>query len=58
MGNGSSRGISSLKRDSTSNFGHIVKHWEQGNDVSAGGYKMSGTSQAAAIFTRKLINGG
>jgi len=39
----------------SSNYGKQVKLVVNGNNVSAGGYKMSGTSQATAIVTGKLI---
>lgn len=38
-----------------SNFGKKVEYWENGENVAAGGVTLSGTSQAAAIFTSKLI---
>jgi subtilisin family serine protease len=40
---------------SYSNFGFDVKRWEIGSDREAFGIKMSGTSQAAAIVTGKLL---
>jgi len=39
----------------SSNYGKPVKLVVNGNNVSAGGYRMSGTSQATAIVTGKLI---
>jgi hypothetical protein len=39
----------------TSNFNGPVKQCEDGNNVCAAGFCMSGTSQATAIFTNKLI---
>jgi len=47
---------SSTKRNITSNFGSIVKAWEIGTNVSAGGYTLTGTSQATAVFTGRLIH--
>jgi len=38
-----------------SNWGGPVTDWAWGVDVKAGGYTMSGTSQAAAIVTGKLV---
>jgi hypothetical protein len=38
-----------------SNYGIQVKHYENGEYVYAGGKTLSGSSQAAAIFTGKLI---
>lgn len=37
------------------NYGKYVKVWELGEDVLAGGVKMSGTSQATAIATAKIV---
>lgn len=39
------------KPTNTSNYGIYVKKWNQGMNIEAGGYKMSGTSQATAIET-------
>ena len=39
----------------TSNFGDRVNFWEQGTGVISLGLKMTGTSQAAAITTGKLV---
>jgi subtilisin family serine protease len=38
-----------------SNYGDQVYQYEMGEDVLAGKYKMSGTSQATAIFTGKFL---
>jgi hypothetical protein len=46
---------SKMKRNQTSNYGTGIDLWEMGTDVEAGGVKMSGTSQAAAIATSKLV---
>ena len=40
---------------SASNFGPVVNYWEDGYRISAGGITMSGTSQACAVHTSKLI---
>lgn len=40
---------------SSSNFGPLVKYWQMGTNVTAGGIKMSGTSQAAAKQSAYLI---
>lgn len=39
----------------SSNFGPLVKYWQNGMNVIAGGIKMSGTSQAAAKQSALLI---
>lgn len=39
------------KRQSKSNYGHYVKKWNVGTNVFAGGYSLTGTSQATAIET-------
>lgn len=47
----------------TSNYGKCVTHWEKGSSVCAGKTQqeqqicLSGTSQAAAIHTNKLVRG-
>lgn len=38
-----------------SNYGPNVKVWEKGTDISAGGITLSGTSQATAVHTGKII---
>lgn len=40
---------------SFSNFGQQVDVWEEGVDVVAGGVKLSGTSQATAVATGKIV---
>lgn len=52
--------VGCLKEDnktkcSYSNRGKRVSTWEIGNNITAGGITMSGTSQAAAVYTNKLI---
>jgi subtilisin family serine protease len=42
-------------RHPTSNFGDSVNRWEVGTDVCAGGSCMTGTSQATAIVTGKIL---
>ena len=39
----------------SSNYGPRVRFWEDGNNVTAGGYTMSGTSQATALFTGNMV---
>lgn len=39
----------------TSNFGDRINYWENGTDVISLGLKLTGTSQAAAIVTGKLV---
>ena len=39
----------------SSNFGPAVNHWEIGTDVSGGGFTYSGTSQATAVTTGKMV---
>ncbi len=47
---------SNKKISSFSNYGkNVVKYWEMGRNVKAGGITISGTSQAAAIKTNKLV---
>lgn len=43
------------KRSYFSNYGSVVTDWEHGEKVFAGGVVESGTSQATAIYTNKLI---
>jgi hypothetical protein len=38
-----------------SNTGKVIKIWEHGKAITAGGYTMTGTSQATAVFTGKLV---
>jgi hypothetical protein len=38
-----------------SNYGPYIKAWNDGTDITAGGHKMSGTSQATAIETNKFL---
>lgn len=38
-----------------SNKGKVVKYWENGSIVKAGGFTFSGTSQATAIHTRNML---
>lgn len=46
---------SSISKNSTrSNYGSYVKVWVDGQNVCAGGFCMSGTSQAAAIVSARL----
>ena len=42
-------------KHATSNYGPRVDRWEVGEEVEAGGYKSTGTSQAAAIATGKYV---
>ena len=42
-------------RNPSSNYGSRVNFWEIGTDVESGGIKMTGTSQATAVYTGKLI---
>jgi hypothetical protein len=39
----------------SSNYGPRVRFWEDGNNITAGGYTMSGTSQATALFTGNMV---
>jgi subtilisin family serine protease len=43
------------KKNPSSNFGSVVKHWEIGTNQEGYGTKMTGTSQATAVFTGKTI---
>jgi len=45
------------KRYNGSNYGKIVDYWEDGKDKKVYGKKYSGTSQATAIVTGKIISG-
>lgn len=42
-------------RLNVSNFGDIVTRWEQGQDIKAGGYTLTGTSQATANASGKIL---
>lgn len=42
-------------KNKSTNYGSYVKVWEVGTNVEAGGLTLSGTSQATAITTNKLI---
>ncbi len=52
--------VGSAEKDGTvstySNWGSSVKRWEYGSNAVGFGIKMSGTSQATAIATGKIIN--
>lgn len=41
-------------RNPSSNYGKYIKRWEMGTGILAGGFRMSGTSQAAALVTGKI----
>lgn len=43
------------RKHNQSNFGKTVTVWQEGTNVSAGGYTMSGTSQATAVETAVLV---
>ena len=47
--------INPFRRNPNSNYGGRVTAWEIGTDITAGGYTLSGTSQASAIRAGKLI---
>lgn len=51
VGNLSKEGVKSK----TSNYGSFVTRWEVGEDVEAFGTKYSGTSQATAVATGKIV---
>jgi len=51
VGNGTDKNY----RAPSSNYGPIVKFWEDGRNKTALGITQSGTSQATAIFTGKLV---
>lgn len=38
-----------------SNYGKVVKYWENGNNVRAGGITLTGTSQATALETVQIV---
>lgn len=42
-------------RQEMSNYGKRVNHWEKGCNVHAGGWIMTGTSQAAALYSSKIV---
>jgi len=42
------------QRNPSSNYGKYVKRWEMGTGILAGGYRMTGSSQASAIASGKL----
>jgi hypothetical protein len=42
-------------RSKTSNYGRFVNRWEMGEDVTGYGIKLSGTSQATAVATGKIL---
>lgn len=48
-------GFSSYTKSKSSNYGEPVKHWVVGDNICAGGVVKSGTSQATAIFTARMI---
>lgn len=52
--------VGSMDRDgfvaAYSNYGEEITRWEYGTDVTGFGLRMSGTSQATAIATGKIIN--
>jgi major intracellular serine protease len=47
--------VSGKMRSATSNYGKLVDVWEIGEAVRGFGYLMSGTSQASAVHTGKLL---
>lgn len=52
VGNSDKDGVKSK----TSNYGNVVKRWEVGENVTAYGITMTGTSQATAVATSKLVS--
>lgn len=40
--------------NSSSNYGDVIKAWEIGTDMCAGGYCLTGTSMATAVHTAKV----
>lgn len=52
VGNKSENGI----RSKSSNYGSVVKRWEVGEDVTVYGLTMTGTSQATAVATGKIVS--
>lgn len=51
VGNGTTSGPAP-----TSNYGKVVDFWENGENRTAGGVTLSGTSQSAAIVSGKFVN--
>lgn len=47
--------LSGKKRNKSSNYGKYIRVWEDGTDAYSYGVTMSGTSQATAIHTGKLV---
>lgn len=43
-------------RSKSSNYGNVVKRWEVGEQVTAYGITMTGTSQATAVATGKIVS--
>jgi Subtilase family len=43
-------------KSKTSNYGDVVTRWEIGEDVTAYGITMTGTSQATAVATGKIVS--
>lgn len=52
VGNKSESGV----RSKSSNYGNVVKRWEVGENVTAYGITMTGTSQATAVATGKIVS--
>ena len=52
VGNNTKDGV----RSNSSNYGEPVTRWEVGEDVEAYGIVMTGTSQATAVATGKIIS--
>jgi len=48
-------GTSLLRRSSMSNYGLVVTDWRDGNNVAAGIWVLSGTSQSSALLLSDLI---
>jgi hypothetical protein len=48
-------GLSSYSRESSSNYGKAVTRWEDGKDKVGYGVMMTGTSQATAVATGKIV---
>jgi hypothetical protein len=48
-------GFDSKSREPSSNYGNFVKYWMCGANILAGGYVKSGTSQATAIFSSRMV---
>jgi hypothetical protein len=49
-------GFSAYNKAPTSNFGSAVKQWVSGENIYAGGFLKSGTSQSTAIFTARMAH--